>query len=395
MPSGVTGAPEPVDNILFLGGSCTPKRATEYDGGDVSCDANAAVGAQGCDDGVCVAVGRTQAGGTLVACRQACDPAAAESGCREGYSCGWGSEVCTEGCQNDTECRIGALDTDDDGAPDMFGYDSGSTLTCDPASARCVHPAGPQASGESCVRDQDCAENGVCIFDGLSVAGHDFPAGYCTREGCDFEANACDNGTVCLSLRPQLQANRQAPLCLQECTVGIEGADLRTGTAGHGQGCREGYRCHYNGGSGATSGVCVGGNYNAVTTNNVGAECMADADCYSPFGLGACLQFGSEADMLPGICTIFECGSPGLPTDLCGEKNECISLPSRVATDETWCIHQCADAKDCPKGFGCVDVDEDADTPKNCIPQCETDADCKTGEKCINSAGGGGVCRLQ
>lgn len=394
----VSGAPGGViDQFVFPGGSCTPKRATLFEqGSTASCNPGGAIGDQGCgEEGICDIVGQTTQG-FIVGCRKACDPEAEESGCRSGYACSFTDKYCSEGCQSDTECRIGPIDSDDDGVFDMNGYDSASNVTCDPATARCVHGAGPQASGESCMRDDDCPENGVCIVEGTQVAGQVFPGGHCTRPGCDNPANECDNGTVCESLRPWQLESPTVPLCFEQCKVGSEAADLRTGMAGHGEGCREGYRCHYNGGSGADSGVCVGGNYNAVTTNNVGQSCETNADCYSPFGLGTCAVYRvTDTEVLPGICTIFDCAVPGLPTDVCGANSECVS--QGLDNDETNCERQCKDASECAKGFACTDGDDDPMTPKTCIPPCLTDGDCKTGEKCIRLSvdAQGGLCRLQ
>lgn len=385
-----------VDQYLFFGGSCTPKRATVYDMGMVSCDPRKAIGSQGCGaDGVCDAVAQTQSG-FLVGCRKQCDPAAEESGCAMGYECGFTDEYCSEGCQSDADCRIGPpIDTNGDGAPDMLSYDAESAVTCDPKTSRCVHPAGGQASGQSCMRDDECPQDGVCITDKAQIAGQRFPGGSCTRQGCDLPGRECEAGTACESLRPWLGESPTEPLCFQQCKVGAEAADLRLGATGHGQGCREGYRCHYNGGPGADAGVCVGGNYNAVTTNNIGAECKTNTDCYSPFGLGYCLVYQlPTGQALPGICTLFDCAVPGMPTDLCGEGNECVATGDG---DETNCQHHCKDASECAKGFACTDDDDDAKTPKNCIPPCLTDADCRTGEKCIivSASSSVGLCQLQ
>jgi hypothetical protein len=139
----------------------------------------------------------------------------------------------------------------------------------------------------------------------------------------------------------------------------------------------------------------VGGNYNGVTKNNVGAECKTNADCYSPYGLGYCLVYQvSATEALPGICTLFDCAVPGLPLDICGDGNECVSTGD---ADETNCQHHCKDANECPKGFACTDDDMDTKTPKNCIPPCLSDADCRSGEKCIivSSTSRAGLCRLQ
>lgn len=396
----VQGAPGgSIDQILFLGGSCTPKRLTAFNPANVgeSCDPLEPVGAQGCGpDGVCDAVARSTAG-FLVGCRKECDPVAQDTGCREGYECDFSDDYCSEGCQDDVECRVVPVDSDGDGTSDALAYDSMSTMTCDPGSARCVHPAGPQASGESCMRDEECTENGVCIVPDAVIAGQSFPGGQCTRRGCNYAGQECDAGTVCEPLRPWLGDSPTEPLCLQRCTVGAEAPELQVGSMGHGEGCREGYRCHYNGGAGVESGVCVGGNYNAVTDNNVGAECESDADCYSPFGLGYCLTYRiSSSESLPGICTILDCAAPGMPADLCGEGNECVASGS---SDETNCDHHCKTATDCPTSFACTDDDNDTATPRTCIPACRTDADCRSGEKCTpaaqSTAGTLSVCRLQ
>jgi hypothetical protein len=142
----------------------------------------------------------------------------------------------------------------------------------------------------------------------------------------------------------------------------------------------------------------VGGNYNDVTKNNVGASCKTDAECYSPYGLGTCQTFRLKAsDPVAGICTIVDCGAPGLPADLCGEGNECVSGGD---TDETSCDHHCKDATECPMGFACTDDDNIKATPKTCIPPCRTDADCRSGEKCTvvgttSSGNSLSLCRLQ
>lgn len=389
MATPVPGAPEGrIEQIVFLGGSCTPTRATEYDNTGPSCDPTMPIGSQGCgSDGVCDAVARSQ-DSIVVGCRKSCDPGAAQSGCRKGYECGYTDRYCSEGCQTDTDCRVRP-----DAGTNMLSYDSSSNVRCDSAMARCTHAGGPQASGQSCTRDDDCPEDGVCVADGVEVAGQRFPGGHCTRSGCEFPAHACDHGTVCEALRPWLAEAPTEPLCFQRCKIGAEAVELRTGTEGHGEGCRPGYRCHYNGGSGSDSGVCVGGNYNAITTNNIGADCKTNADCYSPYGLGYCLIYQVSSEVLPGFCTLFDCAVPGLPTDLCGANNECVSTGDG---DETNCQHQCQRAEECAKGFACTDNDEDPSTPRNCIPPCLADSDCRAGEKCvlISATGRSGLCRV-
>jgi hypothetical protein len=83
----VTGGPSgSVEQVLFPGGSCTPKRLTAYDGTAASCDPAEPVGAQGCGaDGVCDAIASGSGGTVFVGCRKGCDPVAEKPGCPAGY----------------------------------------------------------------------------------------------------------------------------------------------------------------------------------------------------------------------------------------------------------------------------------------------------------------------
>jgi len=397
------GAPGGQLNLsVFPGGSCTPRRLAGYNPEAGSCDPLEPRGAQGCGkDGVCSVIQQVEASGSVaVACRKACEPSATESGCdREGYTCDFAARECTEGCRSDPECRVMVLDSDSDGEGDAIAYDTNSAATCDLELGRCTHPAGTQANGQSCTRDDDCSDNGLCLSPFDALGAQRFPGGMCTRRGCDYAGLECDTGSVCEPVRPWLGESATEPLCLQRCKVGAEPADQRLGASGHGQGCRSGYRCHYNGGPGADAGVCVGGNYNDVKTNNIGAACKEDRDCYSPFGLGFCLRYAlSSTQTSPGICTVLDCAAPGLPDDLCGPGNECVA--TGVSGDQTLCSHNCKAASECPSGFACTDDDAVAGTPKMCFPLCRTNADCRSGEQCrlmgtASGASSAGLCVLQ
>jgi hypothetical protein len=377
-----SGAPEgQVDVSLFPGGSCTPVPLAAYDPTTgKSCDPLQPRGSQGCGlDGACLV--ESVQGKTLVGCRKACEPSATVSGCqRAGYTCDFGERACIEGCRTDTECRLVAVDANRDGVPDGSMYDRASRATCDIKTARCTHPAGSQASGGSCTGDDDCTADSLCISDGSSLAGQRFPGGYCTKLGCDVKGRECDGtNSVCEPLRPALDFSATDPLCLTRCAVGAEPADLQRGPSGHGVGCRTGYRCAYNGGSGAQSGVCVGGEYNGVTTNNIGAGCNADSECFSAFGFGRCLRYALPENLSsPGICTLLECNAPGLPKDLCGAGNECVGSTA----DQALCEHNCASASECPAGFACSDDDGIPATSRVCYPVCEANADCRANERC-------------
>lgn len=393
----VPRAPEgKVDNTLFPGGSCTPVALATFDAmGSRSCDPRLPRGSQRCtDEGVCSI--ETVRGETKVGCRKACEPKANESGCdRPGYTCDFVDHACIEGCRSDTECRILLIDANGDGEPDMVDYDSESEQTCDDKTGRCIHASGPQADGQSCSRDEDCSDDGLCIPPNAAPAGQRFPGGYCTRRGCEVEGRECDSGTFCESLRPWLGESETEPLCFARCKIGAEEESLRLGKSGHGEGCRTGFRCHYNGGVGAASGVCVGGVYNDVKTNNVGAACKTNDECYSPYGLGYCLAYALSGNVqTPGICTIMDCGAPGIPKDVCGLGNECVSQDS----DQSTCLHNCKAATECPTGFACTDDDGEKATPKTCFPLCLTAADCRMNERCQplpSSTSGAGTCVLQ
>jgi hypothetical protein len=394
--ASIPGAPSgasTIDQSLFPGGSCTPTPISVYDpNGMTSCDPGEPIGAQKCgSDGVCSV--ELVMGDQMVACRKACEPSATESGCdREGYTCDFVNHDCIEGCRSDTECRLTVVESADGSGTDV-SYDASSTSTCDTETGRCTHPSGSKQIGEACDRSEDCSgEEGLCIPPDAAPAGLSFPGGACTRTGCDVKGLECGDGSVCESLRPWLDGSQTERLCLTRCTVGAEPEAQRLGKSGHGEGCREGYRCHYNGGAGAKSGVCAGGVYNDVKTNNIGATCKTNDDCYSPFGLGYCLVYGLPNGMAAtGVCTLMDCGAPGLPSDVCGAGNVCVGQQG----DQSFCQHMCKAADECPDGFGCTDDDMDPSTPKTCYPLCAANGDCRTGEQCkplSTAMGSAGLC---
>ncbi|MGD8860833.1 MAG: hypothetical protein PVI30_12555 [Myxococcales bacterium] len=379
------GLPPGVDDVpssAFPGGLCTPFPASGYDPtGEDSCDPLAPVGAQGCgDDGVCIAL--TIGMQTLVACRPACDPAAPDAGCgRFGYTCNFDSGACVEGCQSDEECRLQLVDSDGDGVADTQAYDDETEAICSPDSFRCELPdPGPGETGDPCDRLDECEADGLCLDPLQPVVGHPFPDGFCTKRGCDVDGRECGgDGAVCTQLRPWSDSNSSIPLCMTECTVGAEDEADVVGSDGHGEGCRSGYRCHYNGGEDAEDGVCVGGNYNDIEESNVGAACEEDADCYSPYGLGGCLFLSVAGIQGPtGICSILDCAVPGIPQDVCGAGNPCIGLNR----DITFCATTCKGADDCADGYACADDDGDPGTERICYPACFEDEECREGEEC-------------
>jgi hypothetical protein len=388
-----SGTPNVLQKV-FPGGMCTPLPAAVYDPSGVeSCDPLGPPAHQGCgQDGQCVVVGID--GETWVSCRPLCEPSATESGCgRRSYTCDFDLGACVEGCQSDDECRLQLIDADGDGTADSLAYDDDSLAECDLDTYRCTLP-GPAtgATGDACERLDDCEPDGICVQPAQTFAGLPFPGGMCTKTGCNVEGRECsgDNAT-CERLRSWTPGLITAFSCLQSCTVGAEPEADRVGPNGHGEGCRDGYRCHYNGGNGAESGVCVGGNYNAVTENNMGSACETDADCYSPYGLGSCLLLSVGDVTAPtGSCSLMDCNIPGLPDDVCGDKGVCIGLNS----DLTFCAQTCEEAEECADGYACTDEDGDPRTARICYPACLADEDCrKDVETCSLSPNSGvGAC---
>jgi hypothetical protein len=384
----VSGAPgNMIDRALFPGGSCSPKPLAPYDQA-AACDSSLPQPVQGCGPkGRCVLESVNDQ--TYAGCRAACEPSAIESGCeREGYTCDFSLHACIEGCRSDAECRVIVKDNNNDGTPDTLAYDTESSATCDKKTARCSHPGNAKVeSGSPCQRIDDCGSNDECVDGPSAIGGLDFPGGYCTTPGCDVKGRECTgSGTLCEPLRPWLGGASETPLCLVGCEVGAEPEELRVGAKGHGVGCREGYRCHYNGGNGAQNGVCVGGVYNDVTVNNGGKACSRDSECYSPYGHGLCLLYSATEARIrapTGVCTILDCAAPGLPDDVCGSGNECVAF----AGDLTFCIKNCSTAAECAAGYACTDDDADPTTASVCFPACAKNADCRTNERCQVAAG--------
>lgn len=281
--------------------------------------------------------------------------------CRDGYQCHLGQGLCVSGCASDAECQVtanadGGLAWDPDRA----------THVCDPMSFRCRHPGteGVEA-GDRCTKDADCEADGLCFVD----VGYE--GGYCTKLDCDVEGRECAGKGVC-----------RDRLCLRGCTVGVEPEADRLGAEGHGQGCRPGHACFWDGVGQAFAegnGSCDVGNYNDALPSTFGGPCSRHAQCYSPFGYGGCLPEAGTS--LPeGLCTIFDCGAPGLPRDICGAEAQCVGFG---AEDLTICLRNCASADECRAGFGCVDWDGSELTPKVCYA-CAHDGECRSGERCTS-----------
>ncbi|MDH3202738.1 MAG: hypothetical protein OEM15_17760 [Myxococcales bacterium] len=315
------------------------------------------------------------------------------STCRDGYVCDLLFEVCDTGCVSDDDCRVFREDSNDNGMFDpwdpetMMGdrlvYDTNSTFVCNTATYRCEHPGTPGAeAGIACDDDQQCEANGTCLDEAL----FGFPGGYCSKIRCDLDGNDCAGAGVCAGL------GFGVPLCAESCQVGSGATPGDPNTyLNNTQGCREGYTCFWGGVPNDTTGVCVPGVYNDVITNNVGADCMTNDTCYSPFGQGVCADAELACSFLGAPageacpagfgCSVLDCGVPGIPNDVCGDNATCVGLPSGLSL----CLQDCESAEDCLAGSACIDLDED---PLSiCFPLClDDDLECRSGEVCDTGA---------
>ena len=368
------GGAESYELVDFPGNYCAPALATS---GSCSTADRAACAAQ-C--GVCVPVFSD-----ANVCLKQCTPNASDNDiCRNNYQCDVLRGACDTGCATDDECRVSREDTDMNGRIERFNVDAGtgdrlvyhpnSQATCDPDTFRCVHPGTPGAvAGDPCVFNEECEANGRC----LDELRFDFPGGYCSKYRCDFEGNGCAGpGTVCNSRGVGF------PSCLAGCTLGtgVTQGDPST-YLNNTQGCRTGYSCVWDGRSAAQpmNGGCLPGEYNAVTTPNIGAACTEASTCYSPFGQGVCLRSSYPG----GYCSVLDCGTVGMPADVCGDGNLCVALGSGTRV----CLRGCAVPSDCRLGYACGDADGDALTMgKVCFSDCLSTDECRAGETCLNGA---------
>lgn len=313
------------------------------------------------------------------------------SACRDGYACDILLEVCDTGCVNDADCRVFREDTNDNGEFDPYDpetmtgdrlvYRTDSNSVCNPDTYRCESPGTPGAeAGIPCIDDEECEGNGVCLDEDF----FGFPGGYCSKIRCDLEGNECAGDGVCAGL------GFGVPTCAESCIVG-SGATLGDPSTylNNTQGCRDGYTCFWGGVLNDATGVCVPGVFNDVTDNNVGEACADSDTCYSPFGQGVCVDDELSCSLLGAPagtacpagfgCSVFDCGVPGMPDDVCGDNAECVALPSGL----TLCLESCTSAEDCLDNAACFDLDTDPATLDSiCFPLCLEDSECRTGQIC-------------
>lgn len=396
----------------FEGGYCTNARIDQpasREGTAGACDPTPDVETPGMDGcpacAKCVSIGPDNMGFNIVQCYARCAPTAMGNPCREGYTCDFGNQVCTFGCQSDQECQLyradtngnGTLENDppDGGVADRLMLDVAGRATCNMTTGRCTQPGTTGvAAGTTCVLDSQCEADGRCLSE-LSFDG--WTDGYCTKFGCDVLG--CAGAGKCLDV------GGGTNICTAGCKIGDDPGDSATGASAGDDDCRDGYACVWDGVNTAAApvnGGCLPGNYNPVATENIGAACVdpdgptgdlgSDAQCWSPYGLGRCIF----ADAL-ATCSILGCAQ--LPTGACGAGNTCADFGGTPPTSA--CVRSCTTAADCAAdmgraAYGCIPTSTAAGAPKMCIPGCAVDGDCGGAYRCDGgTATYGGNCVLR
>ena len=311
----------------------------------------------------------------LTVCHERCTPSADDNGCaRDEYTCNLSLHLCVAGCVSDEACRVDVIDGNRDGIADGHVYLENSTKFCDVETGRCSHPGTPGAqAGDPCQVAEDCEADGQCYDASFDFSAVPFVGGSCAKPGCDVPGLECAGDGVCADVREWTAGAFLGRSCVKPCVQGSEPVGDQLGSAGHGTGCRDDYMCMWTGEPGGTSGMCMPGNYNAVTTNNVGQACNTQAECFSPFGHGRCVLLSQASPI--GVCAIMDCAAPGLPGDLCGPNNACIPFGG----DVTICAKGCSDASECAPSLGCLTTGTGGGI---CAPGCINAGECRVGESC-------------
>ncbi len=370
-----------VPTTSFAGGYCTFLAPIDSGG----CDPDDEESCGGVDCARCLSAGQTSTGVPITLCAPTCTPSLTTNPCRDTYQCALGTNVCLPGCGSDLECQVRRADTNGDGVIDPYDATDnpeGDRLKCetevraycDMATGRCRHEGIPGAqAGDPCTDDFECEADGECLVDRGADGG--FPGGYCIKRGCDLAGNECAGEGKCQ------ERGFGFPACLAPCEVAA--TDTADDPFAPSRDCRAGYTCFWDGTSGAstTNGACIPANDNDVRTPNIGASCANESECYSPFGLGQCRDFGAGDH-----CTLFDCAAPGMPADVCGDAAVCAPVSGSVTSI---CIATCESAADCREGNGCWDTSVagiDTGGATVCFPGCLEDGHCLPTQRCVGAS---------
>lgn len=315
----------------------------------------------------CIYAGEGSSGVASYLCLDAC-AVASERGlahrtncdCREFYACDPVGGVCVPGCTGDEDCCRLWTDADGDTIQDSGEWTAVEDCrgTCDPASYLCVYDGAPGATiGAPCVHENDCPADSRCISEAL----YGVPGGMCIRDRCDLDGHECDAGSGCASLALGYWA------CVRGCRVG-------SGPGDDGFRCETGQACWPVEFSTpprdlpGADGYCWIGNWTPITVHNVYSPCTEPADCWSPHGLGDCLQ---PAPGATGYCVVHGCSDETI-APACAEGGGGV-CPEPV----DHCARACTPgleptAAGCPAGFACWNYRGTG----FCYRPCAGDADC-------------------
>lgn len=415
----VVGLDEPFTTTEWVGGYCS-NLGTEAQGGcteDEDCGTTR-MGEPNC--GRCLTVDFDPSSGNPIrSCFKRCVPSNVDNGgCRAGYRCDFGLQVCVPGCSADEECRVYREDTNGNGEIDRYNpilnrdgdrlvFEEGTDAFCSPDTWFCKQSGNPDATaGDPCDRNGVCMQDGECLTE-IATDG-EFPGGYCTRLGCDVPGRGCDDtDEVC-----QSRGFGDTPACLRRCTVGAE-ADLpqKLGETGSGSGCRETYACKWNGRLSPSNDVggCLPGNYNGIAEPNLGANCGAavgdyravDASCYSPFGVGECsgrvlrLDSNTDPDQVGRTwwttCSIADCRADGIDDECSTAGGVCVEFAGGEPSNSR-CLQPCETQADCASPALACNTGLTGDGQGVCWWSCRDrrgrrqDEYCQTGWECTRSS---------
>ena len=320
--TGLTASCSPSDNSGCVAGSkCIVAGASGASSSYLCLDACAVAGSNG------------------LAHRTNCD-------CRDGYACDPINGVCLPGCLAAEDCCRVWSDADGDTRvdDDEWAPVDDCRGTCDPASFRCVYEGAPGAAvGDPCVHENDCPPDSRC----LTEAAYGLAGGMCVRDRCDLDGHACDGGSGCVNLGYSL-----APYwaCVRGCELGPAPGEP-------GFRCEDGQACRPADFDPPprdlrdADGYCWTGNWSSITVHNIYSPCTQPSDCWSPYGLGDCLQFAVGA---PGHCVVHGCAHPDVaPACAEGGGGSCLA---DIGLDH--CGKSCTPgvepaASGCPAGSAC------------------------------------------
>jgi len=387
---GLPGGGDGIPTTSWTDGYCSNAAPVDMGG----CDPADEDSCGGIDCALCLNAGTDTRGVTVGLCAATCTPSLTDNGaCRDDYDCGLTSGACVPGCAADDECRVVRKDTNGNGFIDPYDamtnpmgdelvYDDSTMAACNLDTYRCGHTGAAGAvAGDTCEFDFECEANGDCIadFDDPATAENEggWPGGYCTKFGCDIAGNDCEGAGKCQ------ERGLGIAICVLACEVASTTGDIYAPNTD----CAAGYACFWDGtsGAGAGNGGCVPGNYNDVragdATGQVGQACMTEEDCYSPFGAGQCRDFGAGDH-----CTLFDCGAPGMPADVCGAGATCAQISG---SDTSLCVKDCTAPADCLPGNGCWDTSVagiNTGGATVCFPGCLEDSHCLASERCVGAS---------